>query len=132
MKSVIVSLALLITSVAAVPCIHALADTKDTQFESQMKAAGFPTSYLDSLSALHKKYPNWQFEAVSTGLNWDDVIKNESKNGVNLVPKSGNDSTKSTASGAYDQYVDNLRRILVGGSEFNLYRVLYGSAQFLK
>ena len=98
----IVSLALLITSVAAVPCIHALADTKDTQFESQMKAAGFPTSYLDSLSALHKKYPNWQFEAVSTGLNWDDVIKNESKNGVNLVPKSGNDSTKSTASGAYD------------------------------
>ena len=98
----IVSLALLITSVAAVPCIHAVADTKDTQFESQMKAAGFPTSYLDSLSALHKKYPNWQFEAVSTGLNWDDVIKNESKNGVNLVPKSGNDSTKSTASGAYD------------------------------
>lgn len=102
MKSVIVSLAFLITSVAAVPCIHAVADTKDTQFESQMKAAGFPTSYLDSLSALHKKYPNWQFEAVSTGLNWDDVIKNESKNGVNLVPKSGNDSTKSTASGAYD------------------------------
>ena len=102
MKSVIVSLALLITSVAAVPCIHTVADTKDTQFEAQMKAAGFPTSYLDSLSALHKKYPNWQFEAVSTGLNWDDVIKNESKNGVNLVPKSGNDSTKSTASGAYD------------------------------
>lgn len=102
MKSVIVSLALLITSVATVPCIYAVADTKDTQFESQMKAAGFPTSYLDSLSALHKKYPNWQFEAVSTGLNWDDVIKNESKNGVNLVPKSGNDSTKSTASGAYD------------------------------
>ena len=93
MKGVVVSLALLITSVAAVPCIHTVADTKDTQFEAQMKAAGFPTSYLDSLSALHKKYPNWQFEAVSTGLKWDDVIKNESKNGVNLVPKSGNDST---------------------------------------
>ncbi len=102
MKSVVVSLALLITSVAAVPCIHTVADTKDTQFEAQMKSAGFPTSYLTSLSALHKKYPNWQFEAVSTGLNWDDVIKNESRNGVNLVPKSGNDSTKSTASGAYD------------------------------
>ena len=55
MKSVVVSLALLITSVAAVPCIHTVADTKDTQFEAQMKAAGFPTSYLDSLSALHKK-----------------------------------------------------------------------------
>ena len=67
-----------------------------------MKAAGFPTTYLASLNALHKKYPNWQFEAVNTGLNWDDVIKNESKNGVNLVPKSGDDSTKSTAAGAYD------------------------------
>ena len=75
MKSVIVSLALLITSVAAVPCIHAVADTKDTQFESQMKAAGFPTSYLDSLSALHKKYPNWQFEAVSTGLYRPSLVE---------------------------------------------------------
>lgn len=101
-KSVIISLALLVTSVVSVPCIHAVADTKDTQFEAQMKVAGFPASYLDGLSALHKKYPNWQFEAVNTGLMWDDVIKNESKNGVNLVPKSGNDATKSTASGAYD------------------------------
>ena len=101
-KSVIISLALLVTSSVSVPCIHAVADTKDTQFEAQMKVAGFPASYLDRLSALHKKYPNWQFEAVNTGLAWDDVIKNESKNGVNLVPKSGNDATKSTASGAYD------------------------------
>ncbi len=101
-RSVVISLALLITSVASVPCIHAAADTKDAEFTAQMKAAGFPASYLDDLNALHKKYPNWQFEAVSTGLNWDDVIKNESKNGVNLVPTSGDDSTKSTASGAYD------------------------------
>lgn len=106
MGSGIVSLALLIASVATVPCIHAVADTKDAQFEAQMKAEGFPTTYLASLNALHKKYPNWQFEAVSTGLNWDDVIKNESKNGVNLVPKSGDDSTKSTASGAYDWTTD--------------------------
>ena len=68
-KSVVLSLALFITSVAAIPCIHAVADTKDTQFEAQMKAAGFPTTYLASLNALHKKYPNWQFEAVNTGLN---------------------------------------------------------------
>ena len=57
-KSVVLSLALFITSVAAIPCIHAVADTKDTQFEAQMKAAGFPTTYLASLNALHKKYPN--------------------------------------------------------------------------
>ena len=114
-KSVVLSLALFITSVAAIPCIHAVADTKDTQFEAQMKAAGFPTTYLASLNALHKKYPNWQFEAVNTGLNWDDVIKNESKNGVNLVPKSGDDSTKSTAAGAYD-WTTNMWTIYDGSS----------------
>lgn len=101
-KSMVVSLALIISSVAVVPHIQAGADTTDAQFEAQMKAAGFPTTYLTYLNALHKKYPKWQFEAVDTGLNWDDVIKNESKNGVNLVPSSGDDSTKSTASGAYD------------------------------
>lgn len=103
-KSVIACLALFIGSIAVMPQMNTGADTTDGQFEAQMKAMGFPSTYLSSLNALHKKYPNWQFEAVNTGLSWDDVIKNESKNGVNLVPSSGDDSTKSTASGAYDWY----------------------------
>jgi beta-N-acetylglucosaminidase len=74
----------------------------DTDYREELTAAGFPESYLDSLVALHETYPDWKFEAVETWLDWSTVIEKESKNGVNLVPKSGDDSTKSTASGAYD------------------------------
>lgn len=78
------------------------AATVKKDFKTQMREAGFPESYLDALDALHKTYPSWKFEAVDTGLKWADVIKNESKNGVNLVPKTSEDAKKSTASGAYD------------------------------
>lgn len=78
----------------------------DADFVAQMQAAGFPDSYIDSLAVIHAKYPTWQFEAVNTGLEWSTVIEMESRNGWNLVPKSGDDARKSTASGAYDWYTN--------------------------
>lgn len=78
----------------------------DADFVMQMQAAGFPDSYIDSLAAVHAKQPTWQFEAVNTGLEWSTVIEKESRNGWNLVPKSGDDARKSTASGAYDWYTN--------------------------
>lgn len=74
----------------------------DAAFSTEMKAAGFPDSYISGLTQLHKQYPQWKFEAVDTGLDWGTVITKESVNGVNLVPKSGDDARKSTAAGAYD------------------------------
>ncbi len=84
----------------------AQATAVDQEYVEQLKAAGFPDSYVEPLAALHKSYPKWQFEAVNTGLDWNTVIEKESKNGVNLVPKNGDDSTKSTASGAYDWFTN--------------------------
>lgn len=55
-------------------------------FEKSLEA--FPESYRDSLRALHKEHPNWTFEAVNTGLNWNTVIKNELVLSRNLVPKN--------------------------------------------
>lgn len=78
----------------------------DADFVLQMQAMGFPDSYIDSLAALHAKYPMWQFEAVNTQLAWSTVIEKESRNGWNLVPKSGDDARKSTATGAYDWYTN--------------------------
>lgn len=98
----ILSGAILVSGVFAGVSMQAEAAAADSEFMIQMKAAGFPDSYIDSLVLLHKSYPQWQFEAVNTNLDWNAVIENESKNGVNLVPKSGDDSTKSTTSGAYD------------------------------
>lgn len=75
-------------------------------YAAQLAAAGFPESYIEPLTALHAQYPQWQFEAVDTGLDWETVLDNESENGVNLVQKSADDSKKSTADGAYDWMTD--------------------------
>lgn len=74
----------------------------DEAYVAALKAAGFPDSYCNSLLALHQKYPNWQFVAVQTGLDWNTVISEESKAGKNLVQSSSNDSRKSTDGAAYN------------------------------
>lgn len=76
----------------------------EADYFQQLQEAGFPASYISELVQLHEKYPLWRFEPVHTGLEWSTVIEKESRNGWNLVPKSGDDARKSTAEGAYDWY----------------------------
>lgn len=66
----------------------------------------FPDSYKPYLEELQKKYPNWKFTALYTGLDWKYVIDNENKFGKNLVPKSYSDSWKNTTPGQYNVEVD--------------------------
>ena len=74
----------------------------------------FPTSYQSSLRKIHDEYPNWKFVAVNTGLDWNTVIKEESKIGRNTIqselPNGGTYgvpfSYLSTESGAYDWSTD--------------------------
>ena len=58
----------------------------------------FPESYRPYLEELQKKYPNWKFTSLYTGLDWKYVIDNENIFGKNLVPKSYSDSWKNTRS----------------------------------
>lgn len=60
----------------------------DPTFEAYLTAQNFPESYKKGLRALHTIYPNWVFEAVQTGLDWNTVIAAESAVGKNLVPRS--------------------------------------------
>ena len=90
-------------------------DAAASSYAVQLRAAGFPDSYISALSALHTAYPQWQFQAVKTGLDWNTVVSKESVNGVNLVPKTGNDATKSTADGAYD-WTTNVWTVYDGSS----------------
>ena len=90
-------------------------DAAASSYAVQLRAAGFPDSYIRALSALHTAYPQWQFQAVKTGLDWNTVVSKESVNGVNLVPKTGNDATKSTADGAYD-WTTNVWTVYDGSS----------------
>lgn len=74
----------------------------DPEFEKKLEAQGFPESYRKYLRYLHKYHPNWQFQAVQTGLDWNTVIKNECVVGRNLVQSSSLDSWKSLEPGAYN------------------------------
>ncbi len=74
----------------------------DANFEAYLTSQGFPESYKNGLRQLHAQYPNWVFVAKNTGLDWEDVIENESLLGRNLVSASSISSWKSVESGAYD------------------------------
>lgn len=77
-------------------------NTEEKEYKEALKAAGFPGSYCSSLWKLHRKYPNWQFVPVQTGLEWDKAVAAESAAGKNLVESTANDARKSTDASAYD------------------------------
>ncbi len=74
----------------------------DNDFEAYLVSQGFPETYKTKLRELHKLYPNWVFQAQHTNLNWDDVIKAESKLGMSLISGNSISSWKSTQNGAYN------------------------------
>ena len=78
------------------------AQKSDAQFEQQLATEGFPESYKDKLRELHAKYPNWVFKAQKTGLSWQEVVREESKIGRNLVHTTSKDSWKSRDGAAYN------------------------------
>lgn len=57
----------------------------DGTYEDYLASQGFPESYWEGLSTLHAIYPNWQFVAVETGLDWNEVVAAESRKGVKLT-----------------------------------------------
>lgn len=67
----------------------------------------FPETYQPYIDELKKKYPNWEFKALYTNLDWKYVIDNENIFGKNLVPKSYSDSWKNTTPGEYNVEVDS-------------------------
>lgn len=74
----------------------------DAQFDAYIKQQGFPAGYIQPLKALHQKHPEWIFKAIDTKLSFEDVVKAESKVGMNFVSKSAIASWKSTEKTAYD------------------------------
>lgn len=70
--------------------------------------AKFPSDYQTLLKKLHEKHPNWIFVAVNTGLDWNEVVKNESVSGKStgtnrsLLPKTAGSLLLSKADTDYD------------------------------
>lgn len=77
----------------------------DGDFAKSLSA--FPADYQGLLTALHEKYPSWQFTAYRTGLDWEKVISNENVVGLNLIPNAKGVEWKSILDGAYDWSTDS-------------------------
>ena len=58
----------------------------NAEYEEYLKKQGFPESYIPYLVKLHELHPNWTFNAVHTGYNWDYVIYREAS--YNVISKT--------------------------------------------
>ena len=76
----------------------------DYDFEAAL--AEFPESYHSYLEELHARYPNWQFKAYQTNLDWETVLDNESAAGKSLITNNKGIAWKSTEPEAYDWEAD--------------------------
>ncbi len=83
-----------------------LTTISNEEFEAKLNQEGFPAEYKTALMNLHTKHPYWEFKAINTGLDWNTVIANESKVGVNLITNSKNIAWKSLEKNAYDWSTD--------------------------
>lgn len=66
----------------------------------------FPSSYHESLTKLHEKYPTWALLPLETNLKWDDVIKEESNIGDSLIYYTYNEGYRSFESPSYNYLLD--------------------------
>lgn len=80
-------------------------------FENDLRAAGFPESYIAPLVTLHDQYPNWEFKAYNPaeGTSFDkcvdaeteiSVIQSLNSTGASLTGLSGTDRVETTLNAA--------------------------------
>lgn len=90
--SVFLSLVMIINVFALFSINDISAEAAD--YAAELRSKGFPESYIDSLVALHKKYPNWIFEPLNTNLDFATAVKGERKNhSQQLIQKSSGTSS---------------------------------------
>lgn len=75
---------------------------ENDEFKAELLKAGFPESYCTALMKLHEDYPNWEFVAWDTGLDWQEAVEAECAVGKNTVAGSSLSSYKSVSHGAYN------------------------------
>ena len=77
-----------------------MADALDLEtYEESLLRQGFPKSYVEYLVELHKKYPEWEFVPMITGLDWQKSIDGErSSHKKQLIENNVQASFKCTCS----------------------------------
>lgn len=68
-------------------------------YEDSLYNAGFPASYVELLLEIHKKYPDWEFVAFKTGLDWEEAVDGEhTPHNKQLIEKNVDASLKCSCS----------------------------------
>ena len=52
-------------------------DSDTSSYRQYLREQGFPESYINSLVALHHKYPNWEFKIYDTDMDWQTAVNGE-------------------------------------------------------
>jgi len=55
--------------------------TEEENYKASLAAKGFPVSYHEKLWQMHQSYPNWEFEALNTGVDWNTAVAEENASG---------------------------------------------------
>ena len=63
---------------------------RDPAYELLLEQLGFPESYYEKLTALHKEHPDWAFLPYQTGLTWEEAVTGECGYRLNLTPNTVN------------------------------------------
>ncbi|MCQ2422422.1 MAG: SH3 domain-containing protein [Lachnospiraceae bacterium] len=61
------------------------APSDDADFVADLRAQGFPESYITPLRILHSQHPSWVFAADKTNLDWNTAVNKESEFQRSLV-----------------------------------------------
>lgn len=87
----------------------------DSEFEASLLT--FPESYRESLKILHSIYPNAVFRVYNTGLDFNEVVKNESTLGKSLIWDSNNSRDGLKNLNSYDYKTNTFNNNYPGGGK---------------
>lgn len=75
--------------------------TQTTTCEIEMSNLGFPSSYWGGLCNLKEKFPNWQFVALDTNVDWSYAVERESVCGKSYIQTSNEEFMDRTCNNEY-------------------------------
>lgn len=105
-------------------------------FEQDLIKQGFPEGYRKYLMKLHEKYPEWRFEAVITGVDYQDFVNYQINNELKCAEISSYDffCTNRQFSGEKSQKyrVANEKAIMFFSNPYCLLQMENGVMQFMK
>lgn len=78
-------------------------------YKASLREKGFPETYLDYLVLLHNRFPNWEFEASITNLDFNDIVNNE-LGGNSLIYYTYNEDYRSKEEESYNYLTDSYYR----------------------